>query len=121
MLGRTLRERKVVIGREGLVRAAREVRYPRLPFYAGLLALVIGSYIGVATLVDGVRAASPSLLLTGLVIVAVGIALDFALGSIAPTARGHCRVVFVLRKGGSICITVGDVDSADAALTRLVR
>ena len=121
MLGRTLRERKVVITREALVRAAREVRYPRASFYAGLLALAIGSYVGVATLVDGVRAASPSLLLTGLVIVAVGVALDFLLGSVAPGARGRCRVVFVPRKGPAICIGAVDVETADEALARLVR
>ena len=42
-------------------------------------------------------------------------------GSIAPTASGRCNVVFVPRKGRPICVTVADVDSADAALSRLVR
>lgn len=121
MLGRTLRERKVVITREALVRAGREVRYPRASFYAGLLALAIGSYVGVAALVDGVRSASPSLLLTGLLIVAVGIALDFALASLFPGARGRCRVVFVPRRGPTICIGAVDVETADDALGLLVR
>lgn len=116
MLGRTLREREHVIVRAGLVRVAREVRYPRAAFYAGLLALAVGSWVGVRALVDGVRAASPSLLLAGLVIVALGIAADFVLGSLVPGSRGRCRVAFVPRSGPTLCI--GDVDAAraDAAL-----
>jgi hypothetical protein len=119
MLGRTLRERDTVISRTALSRATREVRYPRMAFYAGLLALAVGSWIGVATLVDGVRSASPSLLLTGIVVIALGIALDFFLGSLAPGAKGRVRVAFVPRKGPTVC--VGDVDAqrADAALKRL--
>jgi hypothetical protein len=118
MLGRTLREREHVIVRAGLVRVVREVRYPRTAFYAGLLALALGSYVGVRAFVDGVRAASPSLLLTGLVVVALGIAADFVLGSVLPGGRGRVRVVFVPRTGKAIC--VGDVDAtrADDALAR---
>jgi hypothetical protein len=118
MLGRVLREREHVIVRSGLVRVTREVRYPRAAFYAGLLALAVGSYIGVRAFADGVRAASPSLLLTGLVVIAIGIAVDFVLGSILPSARGRVRVAFVPRTGKTLC--VGDVDArrADEALSR---
>jgi hypothetical protein len=121
LLGRTFREREVVIQRAGLVRATREVRYPGAAFYAGLFALAIGSYFGVATFVDGVRAASPSLLAVGLLVVAAGIGIDFALASIAPGARGRCRVLFVPRDGTAVC--VGDVERvrADAALSRIAR
>src|SRR5262249_50733123 len=84
LLGRTLREREHVILRTGLVRVVREVRFPRAAFYAGLLALAVGSYIGVRAFVDGVRAASPSLLVVGLVIVAIGIGADFVLGTLLP-------------------------------------
>ena len=121
LLGRTLRDRDVVIQRSGLVRATREVRYPRAAFYAGLLALAIGSYFGVATFVDGVRAASPSLLLTGLVIVALGIGLDFAFSSIAPGARGRCRVLFVPRDGQKLCVGGVDTKRADAAIARIAH
>lgn len=118
MLGRTLREREHVIVRAGLVRVVREVRYPRLAFYAGLLALALGSYVGVRAFVDGVRSASPSLLLVGLLIVIAGIAADFVLGSLLPGTRGRCRIALVPRAGGVLC--VGDVDAkrADAALAR---
>lgn len=118
MLGRTLREREHVILRAGLVRVAREVRFPRAAFYAGLLALAFGSYVGVRTFVDGVRAASPSLLLVGILIVAVGVGADFALGTLIPGARGRCRLTFVPRTGRTIA--VGNIDAlrADDALAR---
>lgn len=121
MLGRTLREREHVIVRSGLVRVTREVRYPRAAFYAGLLALALGSYVGVRAFVDGVRAASPSLLLTGLVVVALGIGADFLLGSLLPGARGRVRLAFVPRTGKVLC--VGDVDAqrADAAIASALK
>jgi len=118
MLGRTLREREHVIVRAGLVRVVREVRYPRAGFYAGLLALALGSYIGVRAFVDGVRAASPSLLLTGLVVIALGIAADFVLGSLLPGSRGRVRIAFVPRTGKALCLADVDATRADEALTR---
>lgn len=120
MLGRTLRDRYVVVPRGSLLRATREVRYPRLALYAGLVALAAGSYVGVATFVDGVRVASPSLLATGLAIVALGLALDFALSSASPGSRGRCRVLLVPRDGAKLCVGDVDVKRADAALARIV-
>ena len=119
LLGRTIREREIHIGRDALVRAVREVRFPRLGLYAGLLALVVGSYIGVGALVDGVRAASPSLLGTGLLLVAAGIGLDLLLSSLGPGARGRCRVSFLPKRGGIVCIGFVDAARADSALLRL--
>lgn len=121
MLGRVLREREHVIVRSGLVRVTREVRYPRAAFYAGLLALAIGSYVGVRALADGVRAASPSLLLTGLVVITLGIAADFVLGSVLPGARGRVRVAFVPRTGKALCVADVDAHVADQALARALR
>lgn len=118
MLGRLLMERQHVILRPGLVHVVREVRFPRAAFYSGLLALAVGSYVGVRAFADGIRSASPSLLVVGLLIVAVGIAADFVLGTLLPGARGRCRILFVPRTGPSLC--VGDVDlrRADDALAR---
>jgi hypothetical protein len=121
MLGKVLREREHVIVRSGLARVVREVRYPRAAFYAGLLALAVGSYVGVRALVDGVRSASPSLLLVGLLIVAAGIAADFVLGSLVPGARGRVRVSFVPRTGRALCVADVDQKRADEALTRALR
>ena len=100
------------------MRITREVRYPRAAFYAGLLALALGSYVGVRAFADGVRAASPSLLLTGLVVIALGIAADFVLGSIVPGARGRVRLAFVPRTGKVLCIADVDAGRADDALAR---
>ena len=121
MLGRTLREREHVIVRSGLVRIVREVRFPRAGFYAGLLALALGSYVGVRAFIDGVRAASPSLLLTGLVVVVIGIGADFVLGSLLPGAQGRVRVAFVPRTGKVLCVADIDASRADAALTRALK
>lgn len=119
MLGRLLSDRDVLVPRSGLVRAVREVRYPRLAFHAGLFALAAGSYVGVSACVDGARVASPSLLATGLAVVALGLAVDFVLSVVAPGARGTCRVLFVPRDGAKICIGAIEVDRADALMTRL--
>jgi hypothetical protein len=121
MLGRTLREREHVIVRAGLVRIVREVRYPRAGFYAGLLALAVGSYVGVRAFVDGVRAASPSLLLTGLIVVGLGIGADFVLGSLLPGLNGKVRIAFIPRTGKALCIADIDASRADAALARALK
>jgi hypothetical protein len=121
LLGRTLRDRDVLVPRAAILRATREVRFPRLALYAGLLALAVGSYVGVSAFVDGVRAASPSLLASGLAIVALGLALDFALSSVAPGARGRCRLLFVPRDGAKLCVAGVDPARADAVLARLSR
>jgi hypothetical protein len=118
MLGRVLREHEHVIVRAGLTRVTREVRYPRATFYAGLLSLALGSYVGVRAFADGVRSASPSLLLTGLVVVALGIAADFVLGSLLPGSRGRVRVAFVPRNGKTLCIDDVDAKRADEVLAR---
>jgi hypothetical protein len=119
MLGRTLRDRDVVVPRAGLVRAMREVRYPRLAFYAGLVSLAVGSYLGVSTFADGVRAASPSLLATGIAIVAAGLLLDFVMFSAWPGARARCRVLLVSRDGAPLCVGGISTESADAILASL--
>ena len=119
LLGRTLRDRDVLVPRAALLRATREVRYPRVALYSGLVALAVGSYVGVSAFVDGVRAASPSLLASGLAIVALGLALDFALSSVAPGARGRCRLLLEPRAGAKLCIAGVEPRRADAVLARL--
>jgi hypothetical protein len=119
LLGRTLRERETVLPREGLASAAREVRFPSLGLYAGLVALVLGSYVGAGVLTDGIRAASPSLLGTGLAVLLAGVVLDFLLASITPGSRGLCRVVFRPKRGAVVCVESVDPKRADASLARL--
>lgn len=119
LLGRTLRERETHIPKGSLLLVRREIRYPRLPLYAGLFALALGSYLGVSVFVDGVRAGSPDLLGLGTLLFAVGVALDFALSHLVPAARGRCRIVVVPRKGRPVAVTGLDPALADAALRKL--
>lgn len=119
ILHRTIREREEILPLADVARIVREVRYPRAAFYAGLLALAVGSLLGIRTFVDGVRAASPSLLGAGLAIVALGIAADFVLGSLLPGSQGRCRVWFVPRSGRVLCVGNVDHARADALLGRL--
>ncbi len=121
LLGRTLSDRELVFPRSALARAVREVRYPRLGLYVGLLALALGSYFGMSVFVDGVRAASPSLLLTGLLVIAAGVGLDLVLGSLLPGATGKCRVVLMFLRGPAVCVAWVDADRADRALAKLAQ
>ncbi len=121
LLGRTLRDRDVLVPRAALGRAAREVRFSGATLYAGLLALVLGSYVGVSAFVDGVRSASPALLVAGLAIVGLGLSLDFVFSCAVPGARGRCRLLFVPRTGRRLCIGNVDQASADSMLGRLSR
>jgi len=121
LLGRVLREHLTVVPRDALMHATREVRYPRLGLYAGLIALTIGSYVGVGLAVDGLRAASPSMLGTGILIVLLGLVLDFAFTSIMPGLRGHSRLLLVPRRGPALCLASVDPAAADAFLAELAR
>lgn len=119
ILGRTLREHETHIPMEALLFARREIRYPRLGLYAGLFALAVGSYLGISLFIDGARAGSPELLGMGALVVAIGVALDFALVNAAPSARGRCRLVVIPRKGPAFALGSVDASQADAGLGRL--
>jgi hypothetical protein len=119
MLGKTVAEQTYVLPVAGLLTARREVRYPRLGLYAGLLGLAIGAWVGARYLVEGARAASPSMLATGLVLVALGILSELAVTTLIPGARGRCRLVLVPASGPTLCIAELDVEAADRALARL--
>jgi hypothetical protein len=121
LVGKVLREHDTVVPRDGLVRVTREVRYPRLALYAGLIALALGSYLGVGLVVDGVRAASPSMLGTGLLIALLGLGLDFVLSTLVPGLEGKSRVVMVPRRGPILCVTGVNPARADALLAELAK
>lgn len=118
LLGRVLREREIVLPHANLARAIREVRYARIPFFAGLFALLAGSYVGVWLFVDGVRSASPSLLAWGLGIAAVSVAVEVVLSTVSPSVRGETRLVFETTKGNT-CVGRVPADRATALLERL--
>ncbi len=121
MLGKVLRESETLIPLDGLVRATREVRFPRLGTYAGLVTLAIGSYVGVSWFIDGIRSGSFSLATVGLLIILGGVALDFAFVSLLPGRKGRCRVVFVPRKGAATCVGWVDAAKADVLLRGIAK
>ncbi|WP_437693344.1 hypothetical protein [Sorangium sp. So ce176] len=121
LLGRALREKETYIPVEALLRATREVRYPRLGLYVGLVALGLGTYLGMSLLVDGARAGSPELLGMGALVFAFGAALDFGLSHLETATRGRCRVVLVPRKGPAVALAGVERAAADLALGRLPR
>jgi hypothetical protein len=121
MLGRVTNEAEHVMPAAGLVRATREVRFPRLAFYAGLGALLVGSFLGVSLFVDGARSASYSLLWQGALIALAGIAVELTLTTLIPGGKGRCRVVLVPRKGASVCVGGLDIDAAQRTLAQLSR
>src|SRR5206468_1175638 len=90
LLGRTLDQRETHVPIEALLKASREIRYPRVALYAGLFALAIGSYFGIALFIDGARAGSPELIGVGALVVAAGVGLDFLLENARSGVQGRC-------------------------------
>ncbi len=121
LLGKALRERRTVVTRDGVARIIREVRYTRAALYAGLIALALGTYVGMGLLLDGVRVpgTSPSLIGLGLLAVALGLALDFGLTWLSDLARGRCRLLLVPVRGRPFGVSGLDPAEADALLRRL--
>lgn len=121
MLGKVLREVEHVVPLDGLAVASREVRFPRLVLYAGLLALMLGSYLGANLLGDGVKAASPSLIGQGVLMLAIGIGLELGAAAIFPGVRGRCRVILVPKKGSPLCLGEVDAENAQRTLASIRR
>lgn len=119
LLGRTVRSAEAHIPRANLARAVREVRYPRLALYAGLLALAVGTYLGASLFVDGVRAGSPSLLALGAAVFGLGLLVDLIFGVVLPGRQGKVRVIIVPRKGATVALLAPQAEGATAALRRL--
>jgi hypothetical protein len=123
LMGRVLRDRATVVPLANLSRVTREVRFARVGLYAGLSALVIGTYFGVGLIVDGVRVpgGSPPLLGMALTCIIVGLGLDFLLSTASDSARGKCRIVIVPQTGRRLCVGSLDPVSADAMLTSIAE
>jgi hypothetical protein len=123
MLGRVLKNRETVVPIANLARVTREVRFSRAGLYAGLLALVIGSYVGMSLIVDGARVpgTSPPLLGMGLLVIGLGLFIDFGLTLLSDEARGKCRIVVIPKKGPRLCIAGLDPTRADAMLAAVMQ
>jgi hypothetical protein len=123
LMGRVLRDRATLVPLSNLSRVTREVRFARVGLYAGLSALVIGTYFGVGLIVDGVRVpgGSPPLLGMAVTCIIVGLGLDFLLSTAADSARGKCRIVIVPQIGRQLCVGSLDPVSADAMLMSIAE
>lgn len=123
LLGRVLNDAETVIPLANVASISREVRYARLGLYAGLLALVLGTYIGAGLLIDGARVpgGSPSLLGFGLVAIALGIVLDYAFAVLWDVVRHTCRLIVVPQRGRAVCIQGLDPTETDKVLSELTE
>lgn len=119
VLGKTVRERETFLATGSLVRAAREVRYPRLATYVGIVCLLIGSYFGLRFALYGVKGGSPELLALGLVILVVALVVDYALSLLPARKPDHCRIVLEPRRGRVLAVARVETTKADAALQTL--
>jgi hypothetical protein len=121
MLGRRLKERRILLPIDTIRSVEREVRFPRLGLYAGLTALTLGTLLGTRLFVDGLRVAGLSfpLLAMGLGLVLVGILLDMALSGAGESLRGRCRVVIKTRRGPGWSIGDLEAQRVDPLLTEL--
>lgn len=121
LLGKQLKDVSAVYPTGGLAVVSRDVRYPGLPIYAGLAALLIGTYAGVSFVSWGVQSASPRLLGYGILALALGVVVDFVLVSLLPGARGRCRMVVTPKNGNQVCVAGLDIQGADRLLSDLSR
>jgi hypothetical protein len=105
------------------VRVTRETRYARVGMYVGLIALVLGSYFGMGLFVDAVRVPGGSASLFGLAVLmmVLGLGLDFTFSSAADTARGKCRMLVVPQRGRILCLGSLDPARADAMLATIAE
>jgi hypothetical protein len=123
LMGRVLRDRSVLVPLNQLARVTREVRFARVGLYAGLVALVLGSYLGMGLFVDGLRVpgGSFSLLSMAVAMVVIGLVLDYGLTSLSDSVRGKCRVIVVPLKGKTVCVGSLDAALTDAVLAKIAE
>lgn len=116
--GRVLEDTRRWIPRENLARVSREASSSRLGLYAGTVALLLGTYLGTRRVIDGlgVFGGSPALWSSGLLVLVVGAAVDFALWNARDIARTRCQVVVVPRRGRAFSCRGLDRRRADEAL-----
>ncbi len=123
LLGRRFRERTSLVSMHEVRRLSREVRYARSGTYAGLVALGLGSFLGMRLFVDGLRVPgfSGPLLWLGLLLVVGGLCLDFALANWLDATRGRCRFLVVTEGGKGFCLADVEPAELDAMLSQLAK
>jgi hypothetical protein len=116
LLGKVLRERTQLVPLANLSSLTREVPYPRAGLYAGLAALVLGTYFGSGLFIDALSGASGQLALMAATVIVAGLAIDFVLSSGLDGVSGRCRLLVEPRKGRAIYLGAIDSALADAML-----
>lgn len=121
MLGRVLTERRILVPLEEIRAVEREVRFPRLGLYAGLLALALGTLMGTQLFIDGLRVSGLSLPLIamGLLLIVCGIVLDLFLSGLGDSLRGRCRLVVTTQHGRGWAVGNLESSNVDRLLTEL--
>jgi hypothetical protein len=121
LLGRVIKEQTLLVPLANLSSVTREVQYPRAGLYAGLAALVIGTYFGMGLFVDALRVpgGSSSLMAMAVALIVAGLAIDFILSSGIDGMRGRCHLLVEPRKGRTICLGAADPVQADAMLASI--
>jgi hypothetical protein len=121
LLGRELSSIHTVFPLNGLSLVRRDVRFPSLHVYVGLIALLFGTYLGVQFLSWGALGGSIRLLSYGFVVLALGVLVDLLLVAIVPGSRGKVRVVLVPKKGSTFCIGGLEAQSADRLVAEIAK
>ena len=123
LLGKHWHERKQILPLDEIASIERDVRYQGASLYAGLFALVLGTYVGGGLLVDALRvpSGSPSLLGMGLLMIAAGIALDFALTHWSTYRRGRVRLTVHRHRGRGFRLQQLDGERCQRLLQQVVR
>jgi hypothetical protein len=118
LLGRVLSDHSTLVPLGTIARVTREVKYARAGLYAGIIALVLGTYFGTGLFVDAMRVPGGSLPLVGLAaaFIVAGLLLDFVLTGGEDNLRGRCRVLVVPHRGRTLCLGGVDVARADRML-----
>lgn len=121
LLGKVRREDTLLMPLASLSSLTREVQYPRAGLYAGLAALVIGTYFGMGLFVDALRVpgGSGSLMSMAVALIVAGLAIDFVLSSGLDGMRGKCRLIVEPRHGRTLCLAAVDPVRADAMLANV--
>jgi hypothetical protein len=97
------------------IRELEAVRFENRRLYIHLLigfgCLVVGVWLGIQWLVDGLRAGYPYLALIGAGVVAAGVVIDLVLYLVIPQTKGRSRLVLAM---GPWKMILAGVDAGDA-------